>query len=99
VQAFNHILIRPRRTCVSNIDATADGNCAAKSARERAHLAREFAKNGQSPAVRSPGFYFGVDFAEFGRAEGSPVGGGAWSVWAGGPNNSVKIGFSASAHT
>jgi hypothetical protein len=33
------------------------------------------------------------------RADGSPVGGGAWSSLAGGPSSSVKIGFSASAHT
>src|SRR5262245_3300778 len=29
--------------------------------------------------------------------DGSPVGGGAWSVFAGGPSSSVKIGFNASA--
>ena len=35
-----------------------------------------------------------------GRAAlGSPVGGGAWSVCAGGPRSSVKMGFSAAAQT
>ena len=33
------------------------------------------------------------------RADGSPVGGGAWSSLAGGPSSSVKTGFSASAQT
>ena len=32
-------------------------------------------------------------------ALGSPVGGGAWSVAAGGPSSSVRIGFSPSAQT
>ena len=35
----------------------------------------------------------------FGFALGSPVGGGAASVAAGGPSSSVRIGFSPSAHT
>ena len=32
-------------------------------------------------------------------APGSPVGGGAWSEAEGGPSNSVRTGFNASAHT
>ena len=35
----------------------------------------------------------------FGFALGSPVGGGAASVVAGGPSSSVRIGFRPSAHT
>ena len=34
-----------------------------------------------------------------GCADGSPVGGGAWSSVAGGPRSSVNRGFNASAHT
>ncbi len=34
-----------------------------------------------------------------GFALGSPVAGGAWSSFAGGPSSSVKTGFSASAQT
>jgi hypothetical protein len=34
-----------------------------------------------------------------GGALGLPVGGGAWSVAAGGPSNSVKMGLRPSAHT
>ena len=80
----------------------------ARGPSRRARIAASSTRPGRIPAFGSRA-QIGSDYLfenRHGRlmrspttADGSPVGGGAWSSRAGGPSSSVKIGFSASAHT
>ena len=54
---------------------------------------------GKSEHARTSRHGFWPESAYFRAALGSPVGGGAWSVAAGGPSSSVRIGFRPSAQT